>query len=157
MTLTASPHHLVRKFEKVCQILDAYQRDASRLIPIDQEAFQKVLGFVPRMVAASLAAFWAGEFANAFVLARMKVLTGGRHLWARTIGSTVVGQAVDTALVMVLAFGGTLDRHLIDQANLVGKVSSINEQIDFFGRSYTPGRVFLKVFIKPIQQDQSID
>lgn len=82
-----------------------------------QAAFARVFGFVPRMVAASLAAFWAGEFANSFVLAKMKLLTRGRWLWSRTIGSTLVGQAVDTAVVMVLAFGGTLRPALI--ANLV--------------------------------------
>jgi uncharacterized integral membrane protein (TIGR00697 family) len=73
----------------------------------DQASFVKIFGFVPRMVLASLAAFWAGEFANSYVLARMKVATGGKALWTRTIGSTVVGQAVDTAAVMFLAFGGT--------------------------------------------------
>jgi uncharacterized integral membrane protein (TIGR00697 family) len=78
-----------------------------------QQAFAEVFGFVPRMVAASLAAFWAGEFANSFVLARMKLLTGGRRLWMRTIGSTMVGQAVDTAVVMVLAFGGSLRPSII--------------------------------------------
>ena len=79
----------------------------------DQKAFATVFEFVPRMVAASLAAFWCGEFANSYVLSRMKLLTRGRHLWTRTIGSTVVGQAVDTALVMTLAFGGTLPAGLI--------------------------------------------
>jgi queuosine precursor transporter len=74
----------------------------------DQEAFQKIFGFVPRMVVASLIAYWCGEFSNSFVLAKMKLLTGGRMLWTRTIGSTVVGQAVDTMVVMVLAFGGTV-------------------------------------------------
>jgi uncharacterized integral membrane protein (TIGR00697 family) len=83
----------------------------------NQAAFASVFGFVPRMVAASLVAFWCGEFANSFVMAKMKVLTGGRHLWTRTIGSTVVGQGVDTAVVMVLAFGGSLSPELI--ANLI--------------------------------------
>lgn len=82
-----------------------------------QDAFARVFGFVPRMVAASLAAFWAGEFANSFVMAKMKLLTGGRRLWTRTIGSTIVGQAVDTTLVMVLAFAGTVPPALI--VNLV--------------------------------------
>ena len=72
-----------------------------------------MLGFVPRMVAASLAAYWCGEFANAFVMSRMKLWTNGKHLWTRTIGSTVVGQAVDTVVVMVLAFGGSLSPGLI--------------------------------------------
>jgi uncharacterized integral membrane protein (TIGR00697 family) len=73
----------------------------------NQQAFETIFGFVPRMVAASLAAFWAGEFANSFVLSKMKLLTQGRYLWTRTIGSTAAGQLVDTAVLMVLAFGGT--------------------------------------------------
>jgi uncharacterized integral membrane protein (TIGR00697 family) len=72
----------------------------------NQAAFETVLGVMPRLVLASLVAYWAGEFANSFVLARMKVLTAGRHLWMRTIGSTAVGQAVDTVLVIVIAFAG---------------------------------------------------
>ena len=70
----------------------------------DQEVFEKVFNFVPRLVIASLLAYWAGEFANSFVMAKMKLLTGGRHLWMRTIGSTVVGQAVDTVIVIMLIF-----------------------------------------------------
>jgi uncharacterized integral membrane protein (TIGR00697 family) len=73
----------------------------------NQQAFATVFGFVPRLVVASLIAYWAGEFANSIVMARMKVLTEGRMLWTRTIGSTVVGQAVDTAVLGFLAFGGT--------------------------------------------------
>lgn len=79
----------------------------------NQQAFATVFGFVPRMVAASLAAFWCGEFANSMVMAKMKVWTGGRRLWTRTIGSTVVGQLVDTAVLIVLAFGGTLPASLV--------------------------------------------
>jgi uncharacterized integral membrane protein (TIGR00697 family) len=82
-----------------------------------QQAFATVFGFVPRLIGASLAAFWCGEFANSYVLAKMKILTRGKHLWSRTIGSTVVGQAVDTFVVMVLAFGGSLTPGLI--ANLI--------------------------------------
>lgn len=79
----------------------------------NQHAFEVVFNFVPRMVAASLIAFWCGEFANSYTLARMKLLTEGRWLWTRTVGSTIVGQAVDTTIVMILAFGGTLNRSLI--------------------------------------------
>lgn len=71
-----------------------------------QPAYEAVLGIIPRLVFASLVAFWAGEFANSFVMARLKVLTGTRYLWVRTIGSTAIGQAVDTALVITIAFGG---------------------------------------------------
>ena len=74
-----------------------------------QAAYESVFGQVPRIVAASICAFWAGEFANSLVLARMKLWTGGRHLWTRTIGSTVVGQAVDSAIFYPLAFYGAPD------------------------------------------------
>jgi uncharacterized integral membrane protein (TIGR00697 family) len=79
----------------------------------NQEAYRTVFYQVPRMVAASLIAYWCGEFANSFVLAEMKLWTNGKHLWTRTVGSTVVGQAVDTVAFMTLAFGGSLTRTLI--------------------------------------------
>lgn len=71
-----------------------------------QAAYESVFGQVPRIVMASIVAFWAGEFANSFVLARMKVLTKGKHLWTRTIGSTVIGQGVDSIIFYPLAFYG---------------------------------------------------
>jgi uncharacterized integral membrane protein (TIGR00697 family) len=74
----------------------------------NQQAFATVFGFVPRFVAASLAAYWAGEFANSLTLAKLKILTQGRWLWTRTIGSTIVGQAVDTTLVVFIAFAGQI-------------------------------------------------
>lgn len=74
----------------------------------NQEAFEIVFGFVPRIVISSLIAYWCGEFANAFVMARLKVITAGRMLWVRTIGSTAVGQFVDTTVVITLAFAGTV-------------------------------------------------
>ncbi|MCU1293224.1 MAG: hypothetical protein JWP08_2074 [Bryobacterales bacterium] len=73
----------------------------------DQVAFSTIFKPVGRLVAASLLAYWCGEFANSFTLAKMKLLTNGKHLWTRTIGSTVVGQAVDTTVVMFAAFYGT--------------------------------------------------
>ena len=73
-----------------------------------QTAYDRVLGYTPRILAASFAAYLVGEFANSFVLAKMKVRTGGRFLWARTIGSTVVGQGLDAAVFIAIAFGGTL-------------------------------------------------
>jgi uncharacterized integral membrane protein (TIGR00697 family) len=71
-----------------------------------QGAYEAVLGLVPRIVAASMLAFWAGEFVNSFVLAKMKIWTKGRMLWSRTIGSTVFGQAVDSAIFYPVAFLG---------------------------------------------------
>ena len=73
----------------------------------NQQAFVTVFGILPRILVASLIAFWAGEFANSYTMARLKILTRGRWLWTRTVGSTVVGQAVDTTLVIVLTFAGT--------------------------------------------------
>ncbi|HEV2765712.1 MAG TPA: queuosine precursor transporter [Pyrinomonadaceae bacterium] len=71
-----------------------------------QEAYVTVYGQTPRIVAASLTAFWAGDFVNSYVLARLKLKTEGRFLWLRTIGSTVVGQGVDSLIFYPLAFLG---------------------------------------------------
>lgn len=71
-----------------------------------QAAYDSVFGSTWRIVAASLLAFWAGEFVNSFVLAKMKIMTRGRHLWARTIGSTVFGQGVDSLIFYPIAFLG---------------------------------------------------
>jgi uncharacterized integral membrane protein (TIGR00697 family) len=72
----------------------------------NQAAFTAVFGFLPRILAASLAAYWAGEFANSYTMAKLKLLTNGKQLWTRTIGSTIVGQGVDTILVITLTFTG---------------------------------------------------
>jgi len=80
----------------------------------NQAAFATVFGFIPRLVIASLIAYWAGEFTNSFTLAKMKLLTRGRWLWTRTVGSTITGQAVDTATVVLIAFWGkAADRTLL--------------------------------------------
>jgi queuosine precursor transporter len=73
----------------------------------NQKAFATVFEFIPRLVVASLVAYWAGEFANSYTLAKMKLWTGGKYLWTRTVGSTVVGQAVDSMVVMIIGFGWT--------------------------------------------------
>jgi uncharacterized integral membrane protein (TIGR00697 family) len=74
----------------------------------NQEAYATIFGFVPKMVLASLIAFWCGEFSNSFTMAKMKVYSRGKHLWMRTISSTVVGQLVDTTVFLSLAFGASL-------------------------------------------------
>ena len=71
-----------------------------------QAAYESVFGSTWRIVAASVLAFWAGEFVNSFVLAKMKIVTRGKHLWARTIGSTVFGQGVDSLIFYPVAFLG---------------------------------------------------
>jgi len=80
---------------------------ASTMSVEQQNAVNMIFGQTWRIVAASLLAFWAGEFANSFVLAKMKVFTEGKHLWMRTIGSTFAGEAVDSLIFYPLAFLGT--------------------------------------------------
>jgi len=73
-----------------------------------QGAYEEILGQTPRILLASFVAYLAGEFANAFVLAKLKILTRGRWLWTRTIGSTLVGQGFDTVIFVTFAFVGTV-------------------------------------------------
>ncbi len=73
-----------------------------------QPAYERILGFTPRLLAASFAAYLVGEFANSYVLARLKIATRGRWLWTRTIGSTLVGQGLDSAVFITLAFVGVM-------------------------------------------------
>ncbi|MBK9156118.1 MAG: queuosine precursor transporter [Chloracidobacterium sp.] len=75
--------------------------------PEQRSAIELIFGQTPRIVFASLIAFWAGEFVNSFVLAKMKLLTAGRFLWTRTVGSTIAGEIVDTAIFYPVAFYGT--------------------------------------------------
>ena len=73
-----------------------------------QAAYERILGSTPRFLIASFVAYFAGEFANSFILAKMKVATNGKWLWTRTISSTLVGQGLDTVIVLTIAFAGVL-------------------------------------------------
>ena len=73
-----------------------------------QAAYERILGFAPRLLVASFCAYLVGEFANSAVLARMKLLTGGRMLWTRTIGSTLIGEGLDSLIFVTIAFSGIL-------------------------------------------------
>lgn len=73
-----------------------------------QAAYERILGYTPRLLVASFLAYLVGEFANSFVLAKMKIATQGRWLWMRTIGSTFVGQGLDSLVFVMLAFLGTM-------------------------------------------------
>lgn len=91
----------------------------------NQEAYATIFGQTPRIALASLIAYWGGEFANSFVMARMKVMMDGRSLWMRTIGSTIVGQAVDSLIFYPVAFYGvwaTNDVMLVMVSNYFIKV-----------------------------------
>ena len=90
-----------------------------------QEALAAVFGQTPRIVLASLAAFWVGEFANSYALARMKVATAGRWLFSRTIGSTIVGAAIDSAIFYPVAFLGVWKTPLVMQVMLSNYVLKV--------------------------------
>jgi len=126
-----------------------------------QRAFEIVFGTAARAIAASLGAFWVGEFVNSYVLARMKVWTGGRWLWTRTIGSTVAGQAVDSLIVtfglfafvlpvktiLIMAGSGYLAKVLYEAAMtpityLVVRFLKKSEGVDVFdeGTNFNPFR-----------------
>lgn len=92
----------------------------------NQEAYQKILGLVPRIVVASIIAYFSGEFSNSYVLAKMKILTKGRWLWTRTVGSTIVGEGVDTILFVSIAFLGVWPTGVVTKvfvSNYVFKVA----------------------------------
>lgn len=72
-----------------------------------QQAYETILGYAPRLLIASFIAYLVGEFANSFILAKMKIRTKGRWLWTRTIGSTIIGQGLDSTLFIIVAFAGT--------------------------------------------------
>ena len=79
----------------------------------NQASFELILGMTPRIVLASLVAYLAGSFTNSIVLAKMKLITKGKYLWARTIGSTIVGELIDTALFCTIAFLGVFPIELL--------------------------------------------
>jgi queuosine precursor transporter len=79
----------------------------------NQAAYDAILGLTPRIVIASLTAYFLGEFVNSFILAKMKILTKGKHLWTRTIGSTLGGEFVDTAIFVGVAFWGVLPNEIL--------------------------------------------
>lgn len=73
-----------------------------------QAAYERILGHTPRILLASFLAYLLGEFANSIVLAKMKIATGGRWLWTRTIGSTLIGEGLDSLVFILIAFSGTI-------------------------------------------------
>ncbi|MDR2857043.1 MAG: queuosine precursor transporter [Novosphingobium sp.] len=121
-----------------------------------QSTYVSVFGSTWRIVAASVIAFWAGEFVNAFVLAKMKILTGGRHLWTRTIGSTIFGQAVDSLLFYPIAFLGvweTRDVLIVMLTNWVLKVGweAVLTPLTYVAVSFLKNREGVDVFDTDIE------
>ena len=108
-----------------------------------QQAFDAILGQTPRIILGSLAGYWAGEFSNSVVLATMKVATRGRWLWTRTVGSTLVGQALDSSIFLLVAFGGTLPLPTLTAVLLSNYVFKCSVEILFTPATYAVVR-FLK-------------
>src|SRR5438309_11270479 len=94
-----------------------------------QGAYEEILGQTPRILLASFVAYLAGEFANAFVLAKLKILTRGRWLWTRTIGSTLVGEGFDTVIFISIAFWGIIPANLILTAILTQWIFKVTYEI----------------------------
>ena len=92
----------------------------------NQEAYIAILGVVPRLVFASIIGYWAGEFSNSFVLAKLKIATSGKHLWMRTIGSTIVGQGVDTTLFTFIGFFGSIPNTILVIAIVSGYMFKVS-------------------------------
>lgn len=118
----------------------------------DQAAFATIFKPVGRIVAASLLAYWCGEFANSFTLAKLKLLTKGKYLWTRTIGSTVVGQAVDTAVVMFAAFYGIRPLGVIWRLILSGYIIKV-----IYETLMTPVTYAIVNFLKRTEQVDYFD
>jgi uncharacterized integral membrane protein (TIGR00697 family) len=96
-----------------CNVITVVAIWAGRMLPPasfweGQASYERILGYAPRLLFASFLAYLVGEFTNAFVLAKLKITTKGRWLWLRTIGSTLIGQGLDSAIFIVLAFVGTI-------------------------------------------------
>ncbi len=79
----------------------------------NQQAYEKIIGFVPRIVFASLMAYFTGEFTNSFILSKLKIITKGKFLWLRTIASTLAGEGLDTLIFCLIAFFGILPTPLL--------------------------------------------
>ncbi|MCX7765904.1 MAG: queuosine precursor transporter, partial [Candidatus Sumerlaeia bacterium] len=108
-----------------------------------QKAYEAILFYTPRLVLASIIAFFCGEFSNSFVLAKMKILTRGRFLWTRTIGSTLVGEFVDTLLFVVIAFSFTYSGNILLKILLFNYLFKCSVEILFTPITYAIVR-FLK-------------
>lgn len=95
----------------------------------NQTAYDLILGFAPRLLLASFIAYLVGEFANSFVLARLKIATKGRWLWTRTIGSTLIGEGLDTVIFISIAFSGILPSDMLLTAMLTQWVFKVAYEV----------------------------
>lgn len=118
----------------------------------NQAAYDAILGLTPRIVLASLVAYFCGEFSNSFVLAKMKIWTKGKWLWIRTIGSTVVGELVDSTIFIMVAFAGLLSPALILTLIISNYIFKTSIEIIF-----TPVTYRVVSFLKGKEQEDYYD
>lgn len=118
----------------------------------NQAAYDKILGLTPRIVLASLVAYFAGEFSNSLILAKLKIATRGRWLWLRTISSTLVGQVLDTALFILIAFAGIFPAELIAVLVVSNYLFKCGVEILF-----TPFTYWLTGWLKQQEQEDYYD
>jgi uncharacterized integral membrane protein (TIGR00697 family) len=118
----------------------------------DQPAYEAVFGQTPRIVLASLAAYFCGEFCNSYVLAKMKLMTSGRLLWSRTIGSTIVGEAVDSAVFYPAAFLGTWDTDLVARVMVTNYLLKV-----LWEAAITPATYRIVDFLKRAESEDYFD
>jgi queuosine precursor transporter len=118
----------------------------------NQKAFETILGFVPRIVCASLLAYFVGEFSNSYILSRLKIVTKGKFLWIRTIGSTLVGEGIDTATFCMVAFYGILPSHTLWAVILSNYVFKCAVEILF-----TPVTYLIVGFLKKNENEDVYD
>ena len=118
----------------------------------NQAAYDAILGWVPRIVIASLIAYWAGSFSNSFILAKMKVWTKGKRLWTRTIGSTIVGEGIDTLLFCLIAFYGQLPTSLLITVIISNYIFKVGVEVVF-----TPITYAVVGFLKKKEQSDIFD
>jgi uncharacterized integral membrane protein (TIGR00697 family) len=118
----------------------------------NQQAYESILGFVPRIVLASLVAYFTGEFSNSVVLSRLKIQTKGRYLWVRTIGSTLIGEGIDTFLFCFIAFYGIIPDNLLWKVFFSNYIFKCSIEIVF-----TPFTYAIVGFLKKAEQEDKYD
>jgi len=117
-----------------------------------QDDFSHILGFVPRIVLASLVAYFAGEFSNSFTLSKLKIFTRGRFLWIRTITSTLIGEGLDTLLFCTIAFYGTIPFPVLISVILSNYIFKCSVEILF-----TPFTYIIVNFLKKKENEDVYD
>ncbi|HLC87730.1 MAG TPA: queuosine precursor transporter [Patescibacteria group bacterium] len=118
----------------------------------NQDAYMTILGQSSRIVLASVTAYFIGEFINSFILAKMKILTKGKFLWMRTIGSTIFGEAFDTTVFMIIAFWGVLPFELFVAVGISGYLLKVAIEILF-----TPFTYLIINFLKKKESEDYYD